>query len=358
MIKRLSLPITARTAGNPLAPKTTRNHARAGGELRKSMHHVFGYGSFVLLGWVMAAGGAAQSYPVKTVRIIVPQAAGGGSDTVARLLAAELTKAWGQQVIVDNRVGAGGIIGSEQVARAAADGYTLLVNEVGGMLIRLSAHAKLPFDALKDLTAVGMVAYGANAVVTHPSIPVRSMKELFALAKARPGQLNFAVPGMGSVAHLAGVELEQLAGVQWTYIPYKGGAPAIVDVVAGQADFGVNGMFSVFPHWKSGRLRILAVASRERHPSAPDLPTLAETIGGSPSGSWQGVLAPAGVPRDTLARWNSEIARINATPAMREKLAAFGAVAESMTPEQMQQFMAAERTRWARLVREARIKLD
>lgn len=316
------------------------------------------HGCVALLGALTAASAVAQTYPAKTIRIIVPQAAGGGSDTVARLLAAELTKAWGQQVIVDNRPGAGGIIGSEQVARAAPDGYTFLVNEVGGMLIRLSAHVRLPFDPVKDLVAVGMVAYGANAVVTHPSIPVRSMNELISLAKARPGLLNFAVPGMGSVAHLAGVELEQRAGVRWTYIPYKGGAPAIIDVVSGQADFGVNGVFAVFPHWKSGRLRILAVASRARHPSAPELPTLYEAIGGGVSGSWQGVLAPAGLSRDMLARWNNEIARINATPAMREKLAAFGAAAESMTPEQMQQFLSDERTRWARIVREARIKID
>ena len=307
---------------------------------------------------MLALTASAQTYPAKPVRIIVPQAAGGGSDAAARLLAAELTKAWSQQIIVDNRPGAGGIIGSEQVARAAPDGHTFLANEVGGMLIRLSAHAKLSFDPVKDLVAVGMMAYGANAVVTHPSIPVRGMKELIALARARPGLLNFAVPGMGSVAHLAGVELEQRAGVRWTYIPYKGGAPAIIDVVSGQADFGVNGMFAVFPHWRSGRLRILAVASRKRHPSAPDLPTLTEATGGNASGSWQGVLAPAGLPRDILVRWNSEIARINATSAMREKMAAFGAVAERMTPEQMQQFLADELTRWARIVREARIKMD
>ena len=168
----------------------------------------FGRACGILLVVMAAADAVAQSYPAKTVRIIVPHAAGGGSDTVARLLAAELTRSWGQQVVVDNRPGAGGIIGSEQVARATADGYTFLVNEVGGMLIRLNAHAKLPFDPLKDLAVVGMVAYGANAVVTHPSIPVRGMNELVALAKARPGMLNFAVPGMGSVAHLAGVEFD------------------------------------------------------------------------------------------------------------------------------------------------------
>lgn len=307
-----------------------------------------------------AAGASAQSpvanYPAKTVRIIVPHAAGGGSDTVARLLAAELTSAWGQQVIVDGRVGAGGMIGSEFVARAAPDGYTLLVNEVGGMLIRLAMHAKLPFDPLKDLQAVGMVAYGANVLVTHPSIPVRSVKELVGLAKMRPGQLNFAVPGVGSVAHLAGVELAQLAGVNWTYIPYKGGGPAIVDVMAGQADFGMNGMLAAFPHWKSGRLRVLAVASRARHPAAPELPTLAETVGGSPSGSWQGVLAPAGVAREIVSKWNGEIARINGTPQMRDKLAALGAVPETMSVDQMQGFLARERTRWARMVESAKIK--
>ena len=314
----------------------------------------------LLLAATLATRASAQApaYPAKTIRIIVPHAAGGGSDTVARLVATALTQSWGQQVVVDNRVGAGGLIGSELAARASPDGYTMLVNEVGGMLIRLGVHHKPPFDAVKDLAAVGMVAYGANAVVVHPSIPVNGMKALFALAKARPGELNFAVPGMGSVAHLAGVELEKLSDVRWTYIPYKGGAPAIIDVIAGQADFGVNGMFAVFPHWKSGRLRILAVASRERHPSAPQIPTLAETIGGSPSGSWQAVLAPAGLPQDIIARWNAEIARINATPAMREKLGAFGAAPESMTPMQMQQFLAAERARWGRIAREAGVKLD
>lgn len=322
------------------------------------MNQLFAHASAALWLCVIAAPAAAQPYPMKPMRLIVPHAAGGGSDTVARLIAPEVAKAFGQQVIVENRVGAGGLIGSEFVARAAPDGYTLLVNEVGGMLIRLGAYAKPPLDPLKDLTAVGMVAYGANAVVAHLSVPVRGMKELITLAKARPGQLNFAVPGMGSVAHLAGVELEQLAGVRWTYIPYKGGAPAIVDVIAGQADFGVNGMFSAFPHWKSGRLRILAVASRERHPAAPELPTLAETIGGGASGSWQGVLAPAGVPRDIVTRWNSEIARVIATPAMRDKLAAFGAVPERMTPEAMQPFLAADYARWAGIVQRGRIKLE
>jgi tripartite-type tricarboxylate transporter receptor subunit TctC len=306
------------------------------------------------LGFAGSAG--AQGYPTRTIRIIVPQAAGGGSDTVARLLAAELTKAWGQQVIVENRVGAGGIIGSEVAARAAPDGYTLLVNELGGMMIRLSLHAKLPFDPLKDFTAVGMIAYGANVLVTHPSIPVRSVKELLALARSRPGALNFAVPGVGSVAHLAGVEIEQAAGVRWTYIPYKGGGPAIQDLIGGQADFGINGMLATYPHVRSGRLRILAVASRARHPAVPDVPTISETLPGSESGSWQGVLAPAGVPAEIVARWNAEITRMNATATMKERLATFGAVPGNMSTGEMQSFLATERTRWARIVKQADLK--
>jgi tripartite-type tricarboxylate transporter receptor subunit TctC len=305
-----------------------------------------------------AAGVAAQQYPSKPVRVVVPHAAGGGSDTVARLIGAEITKAWGQQVIVENRVGAGGIIGSEYVARAAPDGYTLLVNEVGGMVIRLNIHPKAPFDPGRDFVAVAMGAYGANVLVCHPSLPVRSTAQLIALAKARPGELNFTVPGIGSVAHLAGVELEQLAGVKWAYIPYKGGGPAIQDLIGGQADFAVNGMLATYPHVRSGRLRAIAVASRGRHPAIPEVPTIAETVPGHESGSWQGILAPAGTPRDIVFKWSAEVARINATAAMKEKLAALGAIPEAMSPEQMQQFVGAEKVRWARVVQKAQIKLD
>ena len=309
-----------------------------------------------MLALALPMGVGAQTYPAKPIRLIVPFAAGGGSDTVARLLGAELSKAWGQQVIVDNRVGAGGIIGADFVAKAAPDGYTLLATEVGGLVIRAALNLKPGFDPVRDFAAVAMGAYGANVLVVHPSIPVKTVKELIALAKARPGQLNFAAPGIGSVAHLAGVELEQMAGVRWTYIPYKGGGPAIQDLIGGHADFAVNGLLATLPHVKTGRLRALAVASREQHPALPELPTIAATIPGHESGSWQGILAPAGMPRDLIAKWNAEIARIHATTEMHDKLATFGALPGTMTSERMQQFVAAEKTRWSRIVETAGIK--
>jgi len=189
----------------------------------------------------------AQAYPAKPVRIIVPFAAGGGSDVVARLLGAELTRAWGQPMIVENRAGAGGIIGAEFVFRAAPDGYTMLLVEVGGLAIRSSLY-KLPFDLLKDFTGVAVVAYGPNVLVTHPSVPARTVRDLVALARKRPGEVTFAIPGVGSVAHLAGVELEQTVGVKLSYIPYKGGGPAIIDLIGGQVDFSINGVLATLSH--------------------------------------------------------------------------------------------------------------
>jgi tripartite-type tricarboxylate transporter receptor subunit TctC len=298
----------------------------------------------------------AQSYPVKPVRIIVPFAAGGGSDTVARLIAPEMARVLGQQVIVENRTGANGIIGADAVAKAAPDGYTLLVTEIVGLTIRPSLIRSVPYDPAKDFTGVAMVAYGANVLVAHPSLPVRTTKELIALARARPGELNFSVPGFGSGAHLAGVELEQLARVRWAYIPYKGGAPAIQELVGGQVDFGVNSMFSSFPHVKAGRLRLLAVASGQRHPQLPEVPTLAETIPGHESGSRQGILGPAGLVREIAATWNAEIGRLNASPVMRDRLMAFGASPETMTTAELQRFLVTEKERWARVVQTAGIK--
>lgn len=306
----------------------------------------------------VAATAAAQTYPSKLIRIIVPFAPGGGSDTVARLIAPELTKAWGQQIIVENRTGANGIIGADAVAKAPPDGYTLLMTEVVGLTIRPSLIRNMPYDPAKDFSGVAMVAYGANVLVTHPSLPVRTTKELIALARARPGQLNFSVPGFGSAAHLAGVELEQLSGVKWAYIPYKGGAPAIQELIGGQVDFGVNGMLSTYPHVKSGRLRLIAVASRTRHPQAPDVPTLAETIPGHESASHQGLLGPANMPREIAVKWNAEIARLNAMPSMRERLAGFGATPENMTADEMQRFLVTEKARWARVVQAAGLKAD
>ena len=201
-----------------------------------------------------------QTYPAKPVRIIVPFAAGGGSDVVARLLGPELTRAWGQPMIVDNRAGAGGIIGAEYVFRSAPDGYTMLLVETSGLTIRSNLY-KLPFDLLKDFTGVAVVAYGPNVLVAHPSVPARTVRDLVALAKQRPGELNFAIPGAGSVAHLAGVELEQTVGIKLSYIPYKGGGPAIVDLISGRS---ISRSTACWPH-----CRMSGAGSCVRLPSPP-----------------------------------------------------------------------------------------
>jgi tripartite-type tricarboxylate transporter receptor subunit TctC len=315
-----------------------------------------------LLAWiagVVTLSGAnlaqAQDYPSRPIRLIVPFAASGGSDVVARMIGAELTKAWGQPIVVENRAGAGGMIGAEHVLRSPADGYTMLLVEVGGLTIR-SLLYKIPFDLLKDFTGVAVVAYGPNVLVTHPNLPARSVSELIELAKSRPGQLNFALPGVGSVTHLAGVELEQTAGVKFTYVPYKGGGPALVDLVGGQVDFSINGLLATLPHIKSGKLRAIAVATKEPHPALPGVPTISQTVPGHESGSRQAVLASSSVPREIITKWNAEIRRINSEPAMQERLAALGAIAEFSTPAEFQQLIESDRKRWGAIIEKGQIK--
>jgi tripartite-type tricarboxylate transporter receptor subunit TctC len=316
------------------------------------------FAASILCLFAITASATAQTYPTKPIRIIVPFAPGGGSDIIARLLAADFTKAWGQQIIVDNRAGAGGIIGADLVAKSPPDGYTLMVVELVGLTIRSELIQTLPFDLVKDFAPVGVVAYGANVLVCHPSVPVKSTRDLIALAKARPGRLNFAVPGHASGAHLAGVELEQASGVKWTYVPYKGGGPAVQDLLGGQVDFGVQGLLASYPHIKSGRLRALAVATSARHPAMPEVPTIAETVPGHESGSRQSVLAPAATPRAIIEKWSAEITRLNNTATMKERLAAYGAVPLSVTPSEMQSYIANEKLRWGKVIKAAQIRPD
>lgn len=312
-----------------------------------------GFSAIFLSG--LSASLAAQTYPAKPIRLVVPFAASGGSDVVARMIGAELTKAWGQPIVVENRAGAGGIIGAEHVFRSAPDGYTMLLLEVGGLTIR-SILNKLPFDLLNDFKGVAVVAYGPNVLITKPGLPVSSVAELIALAKARPGQLNFAIPGAGSVAHLAGVELEQSSGSKFTYVSYKGGGPAIVDLMGGQVDFSVNGLLASLPHIKSGKVKVLAVATKEPHPALPGVPTISQTLPGHESGSRQAVLAHASVPPEVIAKWNADIQRITAQPEMKERLAALGAVPEFLSPAEFQKLIAAERKRWAAIIEKGQIK--
>ena len=302
---------------------------------------------------------AAQSFPVKPIRIIVPFPAGGTSDILTRLIGAKLTEAWGQHVLPDNRPGANGNIGADFVARAAPDGYTLVLMDVGNLAISPSVFAKMPFDIIRDFAPITVVSYSPHILATHPSMPVKTVKEIITLAKARPGKLNYAT-GLGGAPHMAGLMFAYRTGVDWTYIPTKGGFANILITTTGEADLLFNGMLATLPHTKSGRLRLIAVSSDKRFPSLPDTPVVAETPGleGFVTGSWQGVLAPAKTPPELVARLQVEIARIIHTPDMKEKLSTQGAGPIGNSPADMAKWLAAEKDRWAKLIKATGFKLE
>jgi tripartite-type tricarboxylate transporter receptor subunit TctC len=302
---------------------------------------------------------AAQSFPVKPIRIIVPFPAGGTSDILTRLIGAKLTEAWGQQVLPDNRPGANGNIGADFVARAAPDGYTLVLMDVGNLAISPSVFAKMPFDIIRDFAPITVVSYSPHILATHPSMPVKTVKEIITLAKARPGKLNYAT-GLGGAPHMAGLMFAYRTGIDWTYIPTKGGFANILITTTGEADLLFNGMLATLPHTKSGRLRLIAVSSDKRFPSLPDTPVVAETPGleGFVTGSWQGVLAPAKTPPELVARLQVEIARIIHTPDMKEKLSTQGAGPIGNSPADMAKWLATEKDRWAKLIKATGFKLE
>ena len=302
---------------------------------------------------------AAQSFPVKPIRIIVPFPAGGTSDILTRLIGAKLTEAWGQQVLPDNRPGANGNIGADFVARAAPDGYTLVLMDVGNLAISPSVFAKMPFDIIRDFAPITVVSYSPHILATHPSMPVKTVKEIITLAKARPGKLNYAT-GLGGAPHMAGLMFAYRTGIDWAYIPTKGGFANILITTTGEADLLFNGMLATLPHTKSGRLRLIAVSSDKRFPSLPDTPVVAETPGleGFVTGSWQGVLAPAKTPPELVARLQVEIARIIHTPDMKEKLSTQGAGPIGNSPADMAKWLAAEKDRWAKLIKATGFKLE
>jgi tripartite-type tricarboxylate transporter receptor subunit TctC len=302
---------------------------------------------------------AAAGYPKKPIRIIVPFPAGGTSDVLARMVGQKLNAAWGQPVIVENRAGANGNIGADLVAKSEADGYTLLLMDVGNLAISPTLYPKLPFSPTANLTPVTLLAYSPHLLVTYPGLPVQSVKELISYSKAQKGKVNFAAAaGTGSATHLAGVLFARKTGLEWNYIPYKGGAQAITDLVGGQVDLTMNGMVATYPHVKDGKLRLLAVSSAKRLPQLPDVPTVGETIPGFVSGSWQGVMAPAGVPPAIVNKLNAEMARIVKMPDVREKMAAQGAEPQTNTPEEFGAWFKAEIAQWGKVIADPQIKLE
>jgi len=315
--------------------------------------------TFLALAAFALAGAVHAQYPNKPVRIIVPYPPGGTSDILARSIGQKLQEQWGQPVLVENKPGATGNIGADYVAKSAPDGYTLLLADIGSLAISPSVFPTLPFDPVKDFAPVMMVAYSPHILAVYPPLPANDVKELIALAKAKPDSLNFAVSGLGGANHLAGIEFAMRSGIKWAYIPYKGGSQAIGDVMSGQAQVLFNGMLATYPLVKDGKLRALAISSEKRFAAAPDLPTVAEAgFPGFETGSFQGIVAPAGTPKDVVNTLHGTITKILATPEMTDRLAKAGAELRPQSPEQFGQFIASEKARWAKVVKDSGAKFD
>jgi tripartite-type tricarboxylate transporter receptor subunit TctC len=300
----------------------------------------------------------AQPYPKGPVKLVVPFPAGGGVDTAGRLLAQQLTKQIGGSFVIENRSGANGNIGTEIVAKAAADGYTLLFTGAG-YVTNPSLYKKVPYDPIKDFEPIALMALGPNVLVVHPSIPAKSVRELIALAKSKPGDIGFAGAGSGSTPHLAGELFNQMAGVQLIHIPYRGSAPAMIGLLSGEVPVMFLPAINAGQHVATGKLRALAVTSLQRLPAMPELPTMAESgLAGYESSQWYGLLAPAGTPADVLAVLNGHVAKIMQSAEMRVRMQEDGLVPAGGTREQFAQHIKTEIAKWAKVIQASGARVD
>ena len=301
----------------------------------------------------------ADGYPSRPIRYIVPFAPGGPTDIMSRAIGERVAAAWGQSVVVDNRGGAGGSLGAEVVARAAPDGYTVMIGHVGTHAINASLYQKIAYDPVRDFTPITLVATLPLALVVNPGVPARSATELIALARNKPGTLNFASAGNGGPTHLAGELLRTMAAIDIVHVPYKGNAAALTELVGGQVQMMFSNLLTSMPHVRTGRLRALAVSTARRSPQAPDLPTIAESgVPGYDVTPWYGILGPARLPTVIVARWNREVARIVQLPDMKEKFVAQGIDLASSTPEAFASLIVSEVPKWRKVVRESGAKVD
>ena len=299
---------------------------------------------------------AQQNYPVRAVRLVVPSSPGGGTDITARIIAPKLGEYLGQQVVVENRPGAGTMIGGESVARAAPDGYTLLMG-ISTLAINPAMYRKVPYDALKDFAPISQVVALPNILVTHPSLPVKSVKELIAFAKSRPGQINFASAGVGTNPHLSMELFLSMAGVKMIHVPYKGSGQGVIDLIAGHVTVMTPSILTALGYVKNNRLRALGVTSAKRAGGASDIPTIAEAgVPGYEAVQWFGVLAPAGTPREIIARLHKEVVRTVQTPDVRQKLVNDGADPVGSSPQEFAAFLRSETTKWAKVAKDIGIK--
>ena len=300
---------------------------------------------------------SAQDYPAKPLRLIVPLAAGGIADNLARTLGQRITDATKQPVIVDNRPGAAGIIGTELAAKAPADGYTIFMGGPGPLTVLPYLRSNLPFDPVKDFAPIINIVTFANLLVVHPSVPANSLAELIALARTKPGMLSFASQGTASSGHMVGEQFKLVTGLDIVHIPYKGAAPAVQDLVGGQVSMMFDSVLVSMPHVRAGRLRALAITSRERNPGAPEVPTMAEAgLPGLEAGVWFGLFAPAGTPRSVVDWWNRETRRIFSEPELRNRMVMQGATLDLGSPEKFAALMASDSERWGRVIKSAGIK--
>lgn len=307
---------------------------------------------------ICPAAMAQDKWPTKAIKIIVPFPAGGTSDVLARLVGQKLSDSLGQPVVVDNKPGSAGNLGADFVAKSAPDGHTLVLMDVGNLAISPSLY-KLPFNVSNDFTPVAMVAYSPHLLVTSAKVPANTTKELIDWVKSQNGKANFAAAaGMGSATHLAGVLFAQRSGLDWGYVPYKGGAQAMTDLVGGQIDVTFNGMVATYPHVKAGKIKLIAVSSAKRNTALGDTPTVGETLPGFLTGSWQGLLAPAGTPAAVVDKINSEIKRITALPDIKERLQTLGAEPYQMSPVQFKEWLGEEMKTMAKIVKDGKVTVD
>lgn len=305
-----------------------------------------------------ASTSSGQAYPAKPIRVISPFAPGGGNDILCRTIAQKLTENLKQQIIVENRPGANGIIGTEAAARAAPDGYTIVLIP-SGHAVNASLHRKLPYDSIKDFTPITLVGWSPLILAVHPSVPAKNVKELAALAKARPEQLTYGSAGIGSSGHLGGALFETLTGTKMVHVPYKGMGIAVSDLMGGQVSLVFGTSLSVMPHVRSGRLRALATTGAQRSPALPDLPTVAEAgVPGYEASLWYGFVGPARMPPEIVRRLNSEIVTVLGLADVRERLASQGVEARPSTPEEFARLLVSDLERWAKVVQRAGVRAE
>ena len=317
-------------------------------------------GLVILAALAVPLSAHAQAWPSRqSIRFVVPYPPGGASDVTARVLGAKLSESLGQAVVIENRPGANGIVALELVAKAAPDGYTILMANLGPNAINPGVYSKLPYDAIKDFTPITLTTINPLVVLVTPALPVKSMPELIAYAKANPGKLSFASAGNGAANHLAGEMINGLAGIKMLHVPYKGDAPGVPDVMAGTVSMMFPTLIAGMPHIKSGQLRAIAVTSAKRSPSLPDLPSVAETgLAGFDAVSWGGVMGPAGLPPEIVNRLNTEINRFLKQPDVAERLKSLGAEIVGTTPDEFASYLKAEIGKWGKVARDNNIKLD